>query len=75
MFGSWCPEFVYIPVFMGIHETINNNQEYLKHYICFKFHPFNYKNIAHKSIQLNRLLVSESFEVGWVKVALILHWR
>jgi len=37
-------------VLMGIHETINNNQD-LKHKICFKFHPFNYKNIAYKSIQ------------------------
>jgi len=27
MLGSWYPEFVYIHVFMGIHETINNNQE------------------------------------------------
>jgi len=35
---------------MGIHETINN-QEDLKHQIWFKFHPFNYKNIAYKSIQ------------------------
>jgi len=37
--------------FMGIHQTINNNQEDLKHQICLKFHPFNYKNIAYKSIQ------------------------
>jgi len=35
---------------MGIHETINN-QENLKHQIWFKFHPFNYKNIAYKCIQ------------------------
>jgi len=27
MLGSCYPEFVYIHVFMGIHETINNNQE------------------------------------------------
>jgi len=27
MLGSWYPEFVYIDVFMGIHETININQE------------------------------------------------
>jgi len=27
MLGSWYPEFVHIHVFMGIHETINNNQE------------------------------------------------
>jgi len=33
MLGSWCPEFVHIHVFMGIHETIKNNQEYLKHQI------------------------------------------
>ena len=31
MLGSWYPEFVHIDVFMEIHETINNNQEYLKH--------------------------------------------
>jgi len=36
---------------MEIHETINNNQEDLKHQICFKLHPFNYKNNAYKSIQ------------------------
>jgi len=44
------PEFVYIHVFMGIHESINNNQEDLKYTICFKFHPFTYKNIAYKII-------------------------
>jgi len=27
MLGSWYPEFVHIHVFMGIHETINNNEE------------------------------------------------
>jgi len=27
MLGSWYPEFVHIHVFMGILETINNNQE------------------------------------------------
>jgi len=31
MVGSWYPEFVHIHAFMGIHETINNNQEDLKH--------------------------------------------
>jgi len=31
MFGSWYPEFVHILVFMGFHETINNNQEGSKH--------------------------------------------
>jgi len=31
MLGSWYPEFVYIHVFMGIYETINNNQEDLKY--------------------------------------------
>jgi len=51
MLGSRYPEFVHSHVFIGIHETINNNQEDLKHYICFKFHPFSYKNIAYKSIQ------------------------
>jgi len=30
MLDSWCPEFVHIHVSMGIHETINNNQEDLK---------------------------------------------
>jgi len=50
MLGSWYPEFVHIHVFMGIHETIDN-QEDLKHQIWIKFHPFNYKNIAYKSIQ------------------------
>jgi len=52
MLGSWYPEFVYIHVFVGIHETKNNNQEDSKHQTCFKFHPFNCKNIAYKSIQL-----------------------
>jgi len=52
MLGSWYPEFVHIHVFVGIHETKNNNQEDSKHQICFKFHPFNCKNIAYKSIQL-----------------------
>jgi len=50
MLRSWYPEFVHIHVFMGIHETINN-QEDLKHEICFKLHPFNNKNIAYKNIQ------------------------
>jgi len=27
MLGGWYPEFVYIHVFVGILETINNNQE------------------------------------------------
>jgi len=27
MLGSWNPEFVRIHVFIGIHETINNNQD------------------------------------------------
>jgi len=31
MLGSWYPEFVHIHVFMGIQETINNNQQDLKH--------------------------------------------
>jgi len=31
MFGSWYPEFVHIHVCVGIHETIKNNQEDLKH--------------------------------------------
>jgi len=52
MLGSWYPEFVHIHVFVGSHETIKNNQEDLKQKICFKFHPFNCKNIASKSIQL-----------------------
>jgi len=51
MLGSWYPKFVHIRVFVGIHETIKNNQEHLKHQICFKFHPFNCKKIAYKSIQ------------------------
>jgi len=29
MLDSWYPEFVHIHVFVGIHETIKNNQEYL----------------------------------------------
>jgi len=37
--------------FMGINENINNNQEDSKQKICFKYHPFNYKNIAYKNIQ------------------------
>jgi len=37
MLGSWYPEFVHIHVFVGIHETIKNNQE--DTLICFKFHP------------------------------------
>jgi len=52
MLSSWYPEFVHIHVFVAIHATIKNNQEDLKHYICFKYHPFNCKNIAYKSIQL-----------------------
>jgi len=31
MLGSWSVEFVHIHVFMGMHETINNNQEVSKH--------------------------------------------
>jgi len=31
MLGSLYPEFVHIHVFVGIHETIINNQEDLKH--------------------------------------------
>jgi len=27
MLGNWYSEFVHIHVFMGIHETINNNQK------------------------------------------------
>jgi len=51
MLVSWYPEVVHIHVFVGIHETIRNNQEDLKHYICLKFQPFNCKNISCKSIQ------------------------
>jgi len=45
MLGGWYPEFVQIHVFLRIHETTNNNQEDLKHYICFIFHPFNFLSI------------------------------
>jgi len=38
MIGSLYLEFFHIHVFVGIHETIKNNQEDLKHYICFKVH-------------------------------------
>jgi len=31
MLGSWYPEFFHIHDSVGIHETINNNQEDLKH--------------------------------------------
>jgi len=31
MLGNWFPEFVHIHVSVGIHETIKNNQEDLKH--------------------------------------------
>jgi len=31
MLDTWYPEFVHIRAFMRIHETINNNQEDLKH--------------------------------------------
>jgi len=31
MLGSWYLEFVHIHVFVGIRETIKNNQEDLKH--------------------------------------------
>ena len=31
MLGSWYSEFVYIHVFVGIHEIIKSNQEDLKH--------------------------------------------
>jgi len=31
MFGSWYHPFVDIHDFIGIHESINNNQEDLKH--------------------------------------------
>jgi len=51
MVDSWYPEFVHILVFVGIHETIESNQEDLKHQICFKFHPFRCKYIAYESIQ------------------------
>jgi len=51
MLGSWYPEFVHIHAFMEINETTSNNKKDLKHKICFKFHPFNYRNIAYKSIQ------------------------
>jgi len=53
MLDSWYPEYVHIHhVFVGIRETIKNNQEDSKNYICFKFHPFSCKNLAYKSIQL-----------------------
>jgi len=32
MLAGWYPEFVHIHVFVGIHETIENNQEDSKHY-------------------------------------------
>jgi len=35
MLGNWFPEFVHIHVFVGIHETKNNNQEDSKHQIFF----------------------------------------
>jgi len=41
---------------MGINETINNNQEDSKQKICFKYYPFNYKNIAHKTANLRLVL-------------------
>jgi len=47
---------------MGINETINNNQQDSKQQICFKYYPFNYKNIACKTS--NPRLVLESFEAG-----------
>jgi len=31
MVGSWYPEFVHIHVFVGNHETTNNNQEDFEH--------------------------------------------
>jgi len=31
MLGSWYREFVHVRVFLVIHETINNNEENLKH--------------------------------------------
>jgi len=62
MLGSWYPEFVYIHVFMGIHETKNNNQEDSKHQSCFKFHPFNCKTLHTKASNLR--LVLASFEAG-----------
>jgi len=40
MLGSWYSQFVHIHV-VEIHETIKDNKEDLKHWICFKFHPFN----------------------------------
>jgi len=49
MLGSWYPEFVHIHVFVGIHETINNNQEKVKQKICFEFHPFNHKHTKSSS--------------------------
>ena len=39
IFVRWYREFVHIYAFMGIHETINNNQEDLKKYVCVKFYP------------------------------------
>jgi len=38
-------------MFMGINDTINNNQEDSKHQISFKYYPFSYKNIAYNNIQ------------------------
>ena len=57
---------------MRINETINNNQEDSKQQICFKYYPFNYKNIAYKIFQPETCF--GSFEAGWVNAALILHW-
>ena len=37
--------------FMGINETINNNEEDSKQKICFKYYPIDYKNIAYRNIQ------------------------
>jgi len=48
---------------VGIRETKNNNQEDSKHQICFKIHPFNCKNIAYKSIQLETCFGKLS---GWM---------
>ena len=59
---------------MGINETKNNNQEDSKQKICFKYYPFNYKNIAYKNSQ-PEACIGKSFEAGWVKAALILHWH
>jgi len=43
MLDGWYPEFVHIHIFVGIHETIKNNRQYLKHEIFFKISSFELK--------------------------------